>query len=79
MHIQRLGSRADIAWGRVRGKHAQQRHGCMHRNLGALIAWQQRDVVEGGTEHGYKESLPAECSLVWWAESLKPRAVKGGS
>ena len=43
------------AWGRVRGKHAQPRHGCMHRNLGALIAWQQRDVVDGGTEHGYRE------------------------
>lgn len=45
----------EAAWGRVRGSHAQPRHGCMHRNLGALIAWQQRDAVDGGTEHGYRE------------------------
>lgn len=46
----------------------------MHRNLGALIAWQQRDAVAGGTEQG---SSPAEYSLAGWAESLEPRALKG--
>jgi hypothetical protein len=46
--VQRVGQSKGQARPAAAWLHAQE-------NLGALIAWQQRDVVDGGTEHGYRE------------------------